>query len=138
MNGAGDAGATMMAVHLFTHPDYPKRIAIRDTDSLVVDGIFFLDFTRPLERRYWFGVRNRLFGFPYGLLVPVVHKCESAGEYVISVHRGDPWFAELRAIWKRHYPAKRILPAGPAEGLKIIADFARQFPADCRRPPEDR
>ena len=128
-----------MAVQLFTHPDHPNRIAIRDTDSFVVDGTFFLDFTRPLEhRRNWFGMHNRFFGFPYGLLVPVVHQGESAGEYVVGVHWSDPRFAELRALWKRHYPAKKILPAAPAEGLKIIADFARQFPADCRHPPETR
>ena len=121
-------------VRLLRHPDHPNRVAISDADSFVVDGIFFLDFTRPLEHRRWFGIRNRFFGYLCGLLVPVVHQCESAGGFVVGVHRSDPRFAELRALWKRHYPAKRILPTAPAEGLKIIADFAKQFPGDCRSP----
>ena len=92
----------------------------------------FFHFSRPLEHLRWFGVQNRWVGFTVALFVPVVHQGEHSGGYVIGVHRSDPYFADLRALWKAHYPSKRTLPATVADGLKIVADFSTQFPDDSR------
>lgn len=54
--------------------------------------------------------------------------------YVIGVHRNGPYFQQLRAPWKQRYPSQRTPPTVEAEGLKVIADFATQFPGDCKSP----
>lgn len=120
-----------MTLHLFEFPEYPSQVAASKTDSFVTDGVFFLDFSRPLEYLRWFGVQNRWLGFTVGLFVPVVHQGERSGNYVIGVHRNDPYFAELRTLWKARYPSVRIPPTTEADGLKIIADFVTQFPNDA-------
>ena len=120
-----------MAVRLFTHPDHPNRIGISEMDSFVTDGVFFLDFSRPLEPRRWFGVRNRYIGFLIALFVPIVHQGQYDGGYIVCVFSSEPYFRDIRALWKKRYPEKKIAPATPADGLKIIADFARQFPESC-------
>lgn len=121
-----------MALQLIKLDAYPHETAVTKVGSLVTNGAFFLDFSRPLEHRRWFGVHNRWFGLTVALLVPVVHQREHIGGFVIGVHRGDPYFADLRALWKAHYPSKSTLPTTVADGLKIIADFATQFPDDSR------
>lgn len=113
-----------MKVHLFELPGHPNEIAVSKIDSPVVDGAFFLDFSRPIETR-------RRFGFLVNLLVPVIHQGEQQGGYVIGVHRNDPRFSDVRALWKARYPSRKTPPAAPADGIKIIADFATQFPNDC-------
>ena len=65
-----------------------------------------------------------------GVFVPVVHQGEEAGRFVVGVERSDPHFADLLTLWGSHYPSKRTPPAKLADGLKVIADFARQFPED--------
>lgn len=121
-----------MALQLIKLNAYPNETAVTKAGSIVTDGVFFLDFSRPLEHLRWLGVHNRWLGFTVGLLVPVVHQGEHIGAYVIGVHRGDPCFADLRALWKSQYPSKRAAPTTVADGLKIIADFATQFPDDNR------
>jgi hypothetical protein len=118
-----------MAFRLFELPDYPNQIAISEIDSFIPGGAFFLDFSRPLEHRRWLGVPNRWVGSPVAIFVPVVHEGERNGGYVLGVHRSDPYFAQLRALWKNHYPSKRTSPSTVAEGTKIVADFATQFPS---------
>jgi hypothetical protein len=113
-----------MALRLFEIPDHPNQIAVSDVGSFVADGAFFLDFSRQLEpRRRWFSV--------VAVLVPIIHQGEHSGGYVIGVHRSDPTFEELRVLWKARYPTVRTPPVQEADGLQIIADFARQFPHDC-------
>jgi len=121
-----------MTVHLFELDNHPNQIAVSKIDSFVVDGAFFLDFSRPIKVRRWFGVPNHWFGFTVGLLVPVIHQGEQHGEYVIGVHRSDPRFADLRVLWKAHYPLSKTPPTIVADGIKIITDFATQFPNDSR------
>jgi hypothetical protein len=75
--------------------------------------------------------KNCWFGFAAGLLVPVIHQGEEQGGYVIGVDRSDPRSADLRTLRKAHYPLKRTPPTTVADGIKIIADFATQFPNDC-------
>lgn len=120
-----------MAIQLLELDDHPEQIAVSDIGLFVTDGAFFLDFSRPLETHRWFVVRNHWFGFVVSLLVPVIHQGQEQGGYVIGVHRSDPCFADLRALWKARYPTRRTLPTAVADGLKIIADFARQFPRHC-------
>src|SRR3989344_2491034 len=119
-----------MPVPLSELGSHPNQIAVSKIDSFVVEGTFFLDFSRPIKIRRWFGVPNRWFGFTVGLLVPVIHQGEEQGGYVIGVDRCDPRFADLRSLWKAHYPSKRTPPTTVADGINIIADFATQFPND--------
>ena len=95
---------------------------------------FFLDFTRKLEVIRWFGVRNRYIGPAVSLLVPVVHEAEKSGDFVIGVNVGDPYFRDLRKLWGTHFPSSPATVRQEADGLKIIADFATQFPDDCQPP----
>jgi hypothetical protein len=121
-----------MALQLIKLHAHPSETAVTKIGSVVTDGAFFLDFSRPLERIRWLGVRNRWIGFTVGLLVPVVHQGEAAGGYVIGVTPTDPYFTDLQKLWKANYPSKRTPPARAADGLRIIADFAAQFPDDNR------
>ena len=111
-----------MALRLFELPDHPNQIAVSEVGAFVADGAFFLDFSRPLEPR------RRWFGSVVGMLVPVIHQGEHSGGYVVGIHRNDPSFDELMMLWKGRYPTERTSPIQEADGLQIIADFARQFP----------
>lgn len=121
-----------MALQLVKLHAHPNEIAVTKVGSFVTGGAFFLDFSRPLKHLRWFGVHNRWFGFTVSLLVPVVHEGERTGGYVIGAHRSDPYFADLRTLWKARYPSTRTLPTTDVDGLKIIAGFANQFPDDNR------
>ena len=121
-----------MPLQLIKLHEYPNDTAVTKVGSLVTDGAFFLDFCRPLEHLRWFGVQNSWVGFTFALLVPVVHQSEHIGGYVIGVRRSDPYFSDLRALWKTHYPSKRTPTTTVADGLRIVADFAIQFPEDSK------
>ena len=127
-----------MPVHLFELDAHPNQIAVSMTDSFVTDGAFFLDFGRPLEvsLRFLgvpprFGVINKWAGLAIALLVPIIHQSQAQGGFVIGVHISDPCFATLRALWKTHSTSVRHSPTVKAEGCKIVADFAKQFPEQC-------
>jgi hypothetical protein len=121
-----------MALQLIKLHAHPHETAVTKIGSVVADGAFFLDFSRPLKRIRWLGVQNSWFGFTVLLLAPVVHQSEQIGGYVIGAHRSDPYFADLQALWKANYPSKRTPPTAVADNLKIVADFATQFPEDSR------
>lgn len=112
-----------MALRLFKVENHPKRIAVCDVDTFVVGGAFFLDFSRPLQLRRWLGV-----GPVTAALVPVVHEGQSTGHHVVEVHRGNPYFADIRELWRTRYPLAPRPPAARADASKIAADFASQFP----------
>ncbi len=133
-----------MKVTLFKVAEHPDRTAISKIDGFVVGGAFLLDFSRPLDILRWFGVSNsrlglfnRWLGYAVGLGVPVIHQGEQEGGYVVSVDRSDPYFEDLRALWKAHYPSKATPLSTEANGLKIIADFANQFPDDVKSPSRE-
>ncbi len=115
-----------MTLRLFQFDAHPNEVAVTKVDSFVTDGVFFLDFSRPLE------VQRRRFGLADALFIPVVHLGEHKGGFVIGVHRSDPSFPQLRALWKERHPSQRSPPTTVADGLKIIADFATQFPDDSQ------
>ena len=116
-----------MALRLFKLEKYPARVAVSDVDTFVVGGAFFLDFSRPLELRRWLGV-----GPVIAALVPVIHEGERTGGYVVGLERGNPYFGDIRELWRQRHPAKAPEPEALADGLKIVADFASQFPRDAQ------
>jgi hypothetical protein len=121
-----------MTLHLFELEEFPDQIAICKTDEYVRDGVFFLDFSRRLKALRWFGVLNEWFGFPTALMVPVIHQGEEAGGYIVGIHRSEPYYAEVRTLWRQRYPTKKVSPTSDVDAFKVIADFATQFPADCQ------
>jgi hypothetical protein len=129
-------GLRIMALTLIGFDNPPSRFAATKTGTTVPDGRFFLDFTRRLEVIRWFGVRNRYIGPAVGLLVPVVHEAQKSGGYVIGVDISDAYFRDLRKLWNERFPSRSVAVPEEADGLKIIADFATQFPDDCRPPTE--
>jgi hypothetical protein len=60
----------------------------------------------------------------------VVHERERNGGYVVGVEASNPYFGDIRELWKLRYPSDTPPPASEAEGMKISADFATQFPND--------
>jgi hypothetical protein len=123
-----------MALTLIAYDDPPTRFAATKVGATVPNGRFFLDFTRRLEVIRWLGVRNPFIGPAVGLLVPVVHEGEKSGGYVVSVSVGDPYFQDLRKLWKTRFPSHPFEVSQESDGLKIIADFATQFPEDSQTP----
>ena len=121
-----------MALTLIAFDDPPTRFAATKVGATVPDGRFFLDFTRKLEVIRWLGVRNRYIGPAVGLLVPVAHEAEKSGGYMIGISVGDPYFPDLLKMWKAHFPSSPAAVPEEADGLKIIADFATQFPEDSQ------
>ncbi len=121
-----------MSFELFKHSERPDEFAVSKTGTWVSGSIFYLDFSRPLEVRRWFGIHNRRFGFAVGLLVPVIHEADSEGGYVVSLKVGEPYFEDVRKLWRQWYPRERRQPNREFDGLKIIADFAQNFPEDSR------
>ena len=116
-----------MALRLFKIDKYPTRIAISDVDTFVVGGAFFLDFSRPLELRRWLGVGPAIAAF-----VPVIHEGEKAGGYVVGIERGNPYFDDIRELWRQRHPSAAPAPEAAVDGLKIVADFGSQFPRDAQ------
>jgi hypothetical protein len=117
-----------MKLCLFELPDHPNRFAVTETEAMIADGTFFLDFTRPLKVRRWLGVANYSFGIAVGMLVPIIHECEREGGYVIAVNRSDPYFENIWSLWKKRYPSKPVPPRPLDDQLKIVGDFYIQFP----------
>ncbi len=120
-----------MPITLVAFDNPPSRFAVTKVGATVSDGRFFLDFARKLEVIRWFGIRNRYIGPAVGLLVPVIHEAQGFGGYVISVNVGDPYFKDLRKLWRARFPSSSLTVANEADDLKIIGDFATQFPEDC-------
>jgi hypothetical protein len=116
-----------MGVTLFKFHDIPNEIAVSKIGRFEKDGTtFFLDFSRPVEV-----VSRRFALFADGIAVPVVHIGQSKGEFVIGVHRSDPYFNDLRQLWKRNYPRKWPAPATDSAGSEVAASFGMHFPDDC-------
>ena len=120
-----------MPLQLVAFDSHPHRIAATKVDSRVSGGRFFLDFTRPLEFIRWLAVNNRFLGVVVVVFVPVVHERERSGRYVFGVNAGEPYFNEIRRLWKAHYPSASVAVEQEAGGAEIIASFAAQFLQDC-------
>lgn len=121
-----------MSLTLYGFHDRPNDFAVTKVGAVLEDCEFLLDFTRPLEKIHWFGIRNRWFGSTVGLLVPVVHQGEDKGGYVIGLSRGELYFIDIPKIWQKHSGSYRSIKSQPVDPLRIIADFAKHFPEDCQ------
>ena len=113
-----------MHTSIFKLAIHPNQLAICKSKSHIVGGTFFLDFSRPIQL-------YRKMGMVRAIGVPVVHEGEREGGFVITVKKRDPNFSRIRQLWKEHYPETRTAPFYEADGMKIIADFAEQFPPDA-------
>jgi len=125
-------GLKVVALTLIASDDLPSRFVVTKVGATVPDGRFFLDFARNLEVIRWFGVRNRYVGPAVGLLVPVVHEAEKSGAYVVGINADEPYFQDLRKLWALNFPSIPAAIRQEVDVLKIIADFAAQFPEDCQ------
>ena len=123
-----------MPLQLFGFRDRPHDFAATKAALPLDECAFLLDFTRPLERVRWLGVVNGWIGPVVALNVPVVHESEETGTYLIHVRRGEPYFADLPALWQKHAGTRRTIKAEPIGGIALVADFARHFPADSHAP----
>ena len=121
-----------MALTLFGFHDRPHDFAVTKARASLEDCVFLLDFLRPVERIRWLGITNRWLGLTVNLLVPVVHKGQDKGEFVIGLHRGQPYFEDIPKLWRQHYGTTRTIKSEPIDGLEVIADFGRHFPEDCK------
>ena len=120
-----------MPITLVAFNDPPTRFAITKVGATVPDKPQSSDAERKKIVIRWFGLRNRYVGPAVALLVPLIHEAEVSGGYVIGVTAGDPYFQDLRNLWKMRFSAHPVMVPHEADGLKIIGDFARQFPEDC-------
>jgi len=120
-----------MALTVYGFHNHPHDFAVTKVDAPLDQCTFILDFSRPLEKRRWLFGRNKWVGVTVGLLVPVIHQGEKAGGFVFGVNRGEPYFADLPKLWKKHHGSKRTPGSSPVGGLEVIADFATHFPDDC-------
>jgi len=132
-----------MLLELFVIEGHPHTFGIAKAGVTPEACRFFLDFTRPLEKLYWPG-RNKLFGFPVTLLVPVAHISEKVGWGYVTCGRGEPYFFELQRLWRKYYKEPRTFVVDfkadpkwddelgffPREAL-IVAEFASHFPECC-------
>jgi len=121
-----------VALQLFSFRDRPNDFAATKSGLPLEQCVFLLDFSRPLQRLRWFGTTNKWIGPTYGLLVPVVHVSEQAGTFCFGVSSGEPYFADIPRLWKRHAGTRRTIYDPPTEGFELIADFATHFAADCQ------
>lgn len=120
-----------MTTNIFTLEEFPNRIAVSKTPNYVIGGAYFLDFSRRLETvRRLFGFDCK-FGISIGISVPVVHQLEHKGEFRIGVSPTDASYKVIKELWKERYPSNAAAPTGEYDGIKIISDFATQFPNDC-------
>lgn len=117
-----------MALTIYAFHDYPTAFAVTKVDAPIEECPFFLDFSRPLKKYRWFGVRNNWLGFIVAVGVPIIHIGQERGEYEMGIHRGDPYFKNILALWKQHFPTKKSSPKEAADGIDIISAFGRHFP----------
>ncbi len=111
-----------MTPRLYKIDKYPKRVAICASESYVVGGAFFLDFTRPLIMRRYLGV-----GPVAGVFVPVIHEGEREGSYLVDVGRDNAYFDDIEELWRQRYPSSAQPPEYFHRKQDILAHFAAQF-----------
>src|SRR4051812_8261571 len=106
-----------MALTIFGFRDRPHDFAVTKAGAELGDCAFVLDFSRPLKRIRWLGVTNRWVGITVSLSVPVIHQGEDRGGYVVSLHRSEPYFADIPKLWRDHYGTRRSIRTDPADGF---------------------
>jgi hypothetical protein len=119
-----------MPLTLFGFQDRPHDIGVSKTCAAPGECVFLLDFSRPVEKIRWLGIRNRVFGPTVALLVPVVHVREMVGAFVFGVTRGEPYFADIPRLWRKNQTGARVCSAEALDCLQIVAEFGKHFPED--------
>ena len=125
-----DVRAHEEVLTLFGFRARPHDFAATKVAATIEECAFLLDFARPLERIRWLGVTNRWLGVTVILLVPVVHQGQRKSDFVISIHRGQPYFEVIPKLWRDHRGVVRSIRCQPADEVQIVADFGRHFPDD--------
>ena len=120
----------MGTLNLFVYSRHPDRVVVSKIDIDPDDGVFFLDFGRPLEVRRWLGI-----GPAVKLVVPVIHQSEMTSSFAIEVDRNDPAFPNIRSLWKERYPATALATAYASDSSAALAGFRLNFPEDRSPPP---
>ena len=118
-----------MTVQLFEVSSHPGRMAISSVGGCVPGGAFFLNFNKPLQ----FVRGNKFLPIATAIMVPVIHEAENEAEasLVVAVMRWTPMWQVIKKAWKLAKAGRihtRHVPTGEHSGLKIISDFATQFP----------
>ena len=93
-----------MALQLSEVPDHSGFIAATKIGVFVTGGVFFLDFSRPLQPLRKSGLLIRWFRSPIGVLAPLVHEGEHSGNFVAGIHRSDPCYAQVHADFEKQFP----------------------------------
>ena len=120
-----------MPLQIFAFHDHPHAFAVTKANASLEECEFLLDFSRPLQRLRWFGVLNEWFGFTAALMVPVMHLGQEKGDFVVGVHRSEPYFVDIPNLWKKHRGFPRSLQGANAEPLQVVAAFGHHFAEDC-------
>jgi hypothetical protein len=120
-----------MTVRLFELAEHPNRIAISKTENYQLDGVYFLNFNKPLQTIRWFGVYNKFIGYAMALSIPIIHQNQSDNDedtFSVGIDRHDSSFEVIRNLWKTYYKTPNPIPKNESDGLQIIVDFSSQFP----------
>src|SRR5574337_1368939 len=120
-----------MTLTVYDFRGHPSTFSVTKVDAPLEECSFFLDLSRLREKKRWFGIHNKWIGRTVGLSVPIVHIGEKQGGYAMLVVRGEPYFKDIQAWWKRHRGSKLTLTGPKTEVLDVIADFGRHFPENC-------
>lgn len=120
-----------MSLTVYGFHDRPHEFAVTKVGAPLEECEFLLDFSRPLQKISWLGVTNRWVGVTIALMVPVVHKSEEKGEFVIGVSRGEPYFVDLPNLWREHSGKVRTIKIESIGGLELVAAFGKHFPDNC-------
>jgi hypothetical protein len=116
---------------IYAFHEHPKAFPVTKVGAPIGECPFILDFSRPLSKHRWLGVRNRWVGFVTAFGVPIVHIGQEKGELEMLVLRADPYFKDVKNLWRAHFPSRYAPPQQVADGLDVVADFGRHFPAGC-------
>lgn len=125
-----------MALQIFGLRDHPDAFPVSKTMDKWEDCVFLLDFSRPIRKyRHFFG-KKVPFGICTYILVPIVHAGEENGGFVFGVGINQPYFRDLPKLWRKHRGKPRTVRIEKADGLRIIADFANNFPEEAKSSNE--
>ena len=117
-----------MGLTIYGFHNDSKLFAVTKIGEPIESCPFFLDFSRPIERTRWFGVRNKWIGPVVFIGVPIIHQSEQDGGFVILLTRSEPYFFDVISLWKMHFGSPRLATKGSSDSLQVAADFGMHFP----------
>lgn len=121
-----------MTTQIFRLDSIPNVVAIAITRThFVENGLFFLDFSQPLNKIRKFNAFNINFGPVEGVLVPLIHQDGGDG-LVIGMHKNESYYKNVLNFWKDNYPSEVLFKENNSDNIKVMTDFAVQFPESCQ------